>query len=1131
MGQDIPRSACWPGTELVAPSEDAKMMVGTLGRKLFDLGQKHRYLIILFLVETIFFLINYRLGQFYANSDISLVELHPSQEILKRFSIWQQNRGFGLELGEDAGWIVPLALYAVLSSFGFTALQMNTIGNFLIYVAPSFAAYALAYSIFFRDERRSEIAFTAGFLTSTSFSFYILAGFPLFPNRWPIIVIPFMLSSLLLAFETGKIRFWVLYTAGCYLNFGSFIGPGFLVIPLLFMVSYLTYYVLVESPQRTRDLKRLLLAGSIFVVVSLPMIIAVANLTFGSSFWQSPYLQNYTSQVFSLNQRGVDNSDLFYGFRLIGSVSWNEILSWTGQFYKPFYVVFTYNPLFLLSSFFLPVSAFASLIISGKGRGKIKTKLIFLSVLSIALLFLMKGARPPFGEVFVWLMGNVTTFSAFRQPYDKIAPTLTYVLSLCAAYAVVHLIHAAKASAPNSNALRSSTPTTYSSSSLLSFGRKRRRLLIRIILVIALIAIVVDSYPQYAGQVLYPAGFFSLPSYYSSVATHVDQNLTAFKVLGLPETYYINCYTWGYCGIALDGVNLNKPVIHNSYVGSDVYDERITTAILDEVRFNSQLRNSILKWGTNSSIFSNDLQSGAPINLDRVQYWYYLLRSSNVGQLLLRQDSTGALGVPLNGVDWERYDGLFSALEKMNAISSPRQIGNVSVYDVASFKPLIYATSSDNVYASNNYDVFLNSQFADARLHVLGSVFRYNTSIDFVSEPVPSFDVQEPARANLPAPYIYAPVSAADYLNQIANELSVQKGTLNPNAASIAALENESAWLNSLGSGAYVDFIQGAGNFNLLIKTTPVVASLLTGANIYVNNAGVAINQTLSIGGNWFEIGDLSLNPGQLVLRSHMFLSNLGRCDYGDTVTYINKLLDILHTPDSVNVSGYVVQRLPDSSWQIRTNWGGILPYSDLCSLLADSQLDADWRKSVPIALGLGPILGSSVEFALVPTSPHGAPGIPVVSFRELSPDKYVVNVENASGPFWLSFLESYNDGWKLYAVPNNGGVTGNTHWQSSFIDSSDLVALFSEPVYADQHFLSNGFANSWYVDPSTLTHNSLVKVNPDGTMTFSLLVYYHSEALFALTIVVSIAVGPIIVLGLFRKELLIRLRKRIHYS
>jgi len=49
-------------------------------------------------------------------------------------------------------------------------------------------------------------------------------------------------------------------------------------------VSYLTYYVLVESPQRTRDLKRLLLAGSIFVVVSLPMIIAVANLTFGSSF-------------------------------------------------------------------------------------------------------------------------------------------------------------------------------------------------------------------------------------------------------------------------------------------------------------------------------------------------------------------------------------------------------------------------------------------------------------------------------------------------------------------------------------------------------------------------------------------------------------------------------------------------------------------------------------------------------------------------------------------------------------------------------------------------------------------------------------------------------------------------------
>lgn len=96
----------------------------------------------------------------------------------------------------------------------------------------------------------------------------------------------------------------------------------------------------------------------------------------------------------------------------------------------------------------------------------------------------------------------------------------------------------------------------------------------------------------------------------------------------------------------------------------------------------------------------------------------------------------------------------------------------------------------------------------------------------------------------------------------------------------------------------------------------------------------------------------------------------------------------------------------------------------------------------------------------------------PVITFQKLDPTKYIAHVK-AKGPFYLVFSESFSPQWHAYV--NEGA--GQTNW---------IGALFQKPI--PEHFLVNGYANAWYVDPGQL--------GIEGEE-FTITLYYWPQSLF----------------------------------
>lgn len=106
----------------------------------------------------------------------------------------------------------------------------------------------------------------------------------------------------------------------------------------------------------------------------------------------------------------------------------------------------------------------------------------------------------------------------------------------------------------------------------------------------------------------------------------------------------------------------------------------------------------------------------------------------------------------------------------------------------------------------------------------------------------------------------------------------------------------------------------------------------------------------------------------------------------------------------------------------------------------------------------------------------------PEITFQEVNPTKYQINVTNATAPFFLVFSESYDPRWKAYVNPQDG----NTNWFEAFFRSS---------VPDDMHFLVNGYANAWYIDPAEWGM---------GGQEFSITLYFQPQSLFYLGCIIS---------------------------
>lgn len=125
------------------------------------------------------------------------------------------------------------------------------------------------------------------------------------------------------------------------------------------------------------------------------------------------------------------------------------------------------------------------------------------------------------------------------------------------------------------------------------------------------------------------------------------------------------------------------------------------------------------------------------------------------------------------------------------------------------------------------------------------------------------------------------------------------------------------------------------------------------------------------------------------------------------------------------------------------------------------------------------------------------------ITFQRINPTKYEVKVENATKPFFLVFSESYHPKWKAYVEKDhikfngiiaeyNNPIVKEAKHEMSFTPN-DVFYVFKKPINEDLHFIVNGYANAWYIDPKDV-----------GKDNFTITLYFWPQSLFYLGMIIS---------------------------
>ncbi|HOX40659.1 MAG TPA: hypothetical protein PK263_00525 [bacterium] len=121
----------------------------------------------------------------------------------------------------------------------------------------------------------------------------------------------------------------------------------------------------------------------------------------------------------------------------------------------------------------------------------------------------------------------------------------------------------------------------------------------------------------------------------------------------------------------------------------------------------------------------------------------------------------------------------------------------------------------------------------------------------------------------------------------------------------------------------------------------------------------------------------------------------------------------------------------------------------------------------------------ASADSSCANISPSEEGKLPKVIFTKINSTKYKVRIEQSDGrPFPLVFSESFHCFWKIYPSSKNELTSGSgtEFYGGGIIEESskknrgkiDLFeSLFMKPIPEDRHFIANGYANAWMINPN----------------------------------------------------------------
>ncbi|MBI2414981.1 hypothetical protein HYV31_04070 [candidate division WWE3 bacterium] len=114
-------------------------------------------------------------------------------------------------------------------------------------------------------------------------------------------------------------------------------------------------------------------------------------------------------------------------------------------------------------------------------------------------------------------------------------------------------------------------------------------------------------------------------------------------------------------------------------------------------------------------------------------------------------------------------------------------------------------------------------------------------------------------------------------------------------------------------------------------------------------------------------------------------------------------------------------------------------------------------------------------------------------------PVKHKITLKNVSDPLDLNFYEGFNRDWYIFPIKRSKEVN---------LDANifDVKYLWQKPAFADSHVLLNNYGNKWKISSNEIRSlgNEFFIQNADGTIDFDAVIYFKTQAIFYLGIILS---------------------------
>jgi hypothetical protein len=798
------------------------------------------------------------------------------------------------------------------------------------------------------------------------------------------------------------------------------------------------------------------------------------------------------------------------------------------------------NPIFLLSTFMLPIIAFSASLF--KPRDK---KVLFFSGVALFSIFLSKGINEPYGGIYWWLLFNIPFFSGLTESFKWLALT-----SVCYSFLI------------------SATVSELVSMHEMDWNLQRKtfglnfldvKIAVKLILCSAtlLFIIVINPFVALSGDF---GGFvkpLSIPNDYYAVASILNNNENG-SVLLLPLDAYNLAPVWA---------SVDMPYMHDPFTVCQVRPV-ITKQLIDQRQFylikfidNIIYYNRTMNLGSILSYFNiKFIVVHKDLNISRYAYpeclsWGIFWINPDRILIFLKQQNDLI----------QIYDGrelaLFKVVEKSNEITTCQNpvIGSLDALckladHFPNSSPLVFFVDLKYVklleknvhkiifYDKNATDVLFGLVPSEYLIYAykFAKVSQLKDQYWVVSQflPVRSEVVKI---GDLPFNQVFAFTSGKGIVLQIPFIIKedgnyeiwgrlwfgTEAGTVKITFKNEQIMLNTFSpipgfrWIRLLGSlpllkGEYqlkIENIKGQNAIDsLAIIPTSLFEELQSDCLTLLSGKSV----TYMSSGSWIEIPvyDGWTNP---VNWSSTFK------DKFHVARYYSGRKSVIRTDGKESEDTLSFSSLEECPYEFpefsKSGWNAY--YSTLVYMVTDEEpvrIDAVYadEKTAPIVgvwwnsgwVGMGtkpiefPIVipshqrviiqigckankvtilfGNTIKASLNAEELFGKNQIGYIQlkYEKIDPTKYIIHV-NASKPFFLIFSKSYDEGWK-----------------ACYGTSDSLTIFFKQPILEKYHFIANGYANAWYIDPK--------EVDGDGDGCFMITLYYLPQSLFYLGLIIS---------------------------